>query len=124
MAGPRQSALQRLWHKLGSPRWFYTMTGPWVVVLGTLAFLLLSVGTIWGLGYAPADYQQGNSFRIIYVHVPAAILTQSVYMMMGCAGVVLLVWRMKLADVALQCAVPFGMSMACLLYTSPSPRDS
>ena len=61
--------------------------------------------------FAPQDYQQGNSFRIIYIHVPAAILAQSCYMMLAVAGVVGLVWRMKLADVALQCAAPIGAWM-------------
>jgi len=61
--------------------------------------------------FAPEDYQQGNSFRIIYIHVPAAILAQSCYMMLAVAGVVGLVWRMKLADVALQCAAPIGAWM-------------
>lgn len=114
MAVQQQSALQRLWHKLGSPRWFYQITGPWAAFLAILAVVLLLTGTVWGLAFAPPDYQQGNSFRIIYLHVPAAILAQSAYMLMGVAGVLLLVWRMKLADVALKSAVPFGMSMAAL----------
>ena len=73
--------------------------------------LLLAIGVVWGLFYAPEDYQQGNSFRIIYIHVPAAILAQSCYMMLAVAGIVGLVWRMKLADVALQCAAPIGAWM-------------
>src|SRR5690606_40654496 len=62
------------------------------------AVLLLVVGTVWGLAFAPRDYQQGNSFRIIYIHVPAAILAQSIYLMLAVAGVVGLVWKMKLAE--------------------------
>lgn len=98
-------------HKLGSPKWFYEISGklmPWIAVFSLLA---LVVGCVWGLVYAPQDYQQGNSFRIIYIHVPAAILAQSCYMMLAVAGVVGLVWRMKLADVALQCAAPIGAWM-------------
>ena len=108
------SALKRLWHKLGSPRWFYQLTERWGLVFGIAATLLLCTGTLWGLAFAPPDYQQGNSFRIIYLHVPAAILAQSIYMLLGVAGVILLVWRMKLADIALQAAVPFGMTMTAL----------
>ena len=98
-------------HKLGSPKWFYEISGklmPWIAVFSLLA---LVVGSVWGLVFAPQDYQQGNSFRIIYIHVPAAILAQSCYMMLAVAGVVGLVWRMKLADVALQCAAPIGAWM-------------
>ena len=64
-----------------------------------------------GLAFAPEDYQQGNSFRIIYIHVPAAFLAQSIYVMLAVAGVVGLVWKMKLADVALQQAAPIGAWM-------------
>jgi heme exporter protein C len=110
--------LKEFWHRLGSPRWFYRISGPLAWVLGALALVLLAAGTFWGLAVAPPDYQQGNSFRIIYVHVPSAIVAQSAYMLMGVAGVVLLVWRMKLADMVLATAVPFGMSMTALaLFT-------
>jgi heme exporter protein C len=110
--------LKELWHRLGSPRWFYQISGRLRLVLGSLALLLLAVGTVWGLAFAPADYQQGNSFRIIYVHVPSALVAQSAYLLMGASGVVLLVWRMKLADMVLAATVPFGMSMTALaLFT-------
>lgn len=105
-------------HKLGSPKWFYEISSkllPWVAVFSVL---MLAVGVVWGLVFAPEDYQQGNSFRIIYIHVPAAILAQSCYMMLAVAGVVGLVWRMKLADVALQCAAPIGAWMTLVaLFT-------
>ena len=112
------ASLKELWHRLGSPRWFYRASGPWALGFGVLALVLLVVGCVWGLGFAPPDYQQGNSFRIIYVHVPTAIVAQSAYLLMGSAGVVLLVWRMKLADMVLAATVPFGLSMTALaLFT-------
>lgn len=75
------------------------------------SLLLLGLGLVLGLAYAPMDYQQGNSFRIMYIHVPAAFLAQSVYMMMAAAGVVLLVWKMKMADVVAQALAPIGAIM-------------
>jgi len=101
-------------HKLGSPKWFYGISGKLLPWLTAASVLLLTVGCVWGLVFAPEDYQQGNSFRIIYIHVPAAILAQSCYLMLAVAGIVGLVWRMKLADVALQCAAPIGASMTFL----------
>ena len=98
-------------HKLGSPKWFYEISSLWLRGLSVAAILLILVGTVWGLAFAPPDYQQGNSFRIIYVHVPAAFLAQSCYLMMAVAGLVGLVWKMKLADVALQQAAPIGAWM-------------
>ena len=110
--------LKELWHKLGSPRWFYQMSGPWVTGCGAAAFLLIVAALVWGLLFAPPDYQQGNSFRIMYVHVPSAMLAQSLYMGMGIAGLVLFVWRMKLADVAISACLPLGMSITALaLFT-------
>ena len=111
-------SLKELWHKLGSPRWFYQMSSPWVMGFGLAAFVLLTVGVVWGLMFAPQDYQQGNSFRIIYVHVPAAMVAQSVYIGMGIAGLVLFVWRMKLADVAIAACLPFGMMLTALALFS------
>jgi heme exporter protein C len=113
-------ALRTLWHRMGSPRWFYETTASWVPWFAVLGGLLLATGTIWGLAFAPPDYLQGNSFRIIYVHVPAAILAQSCYMLMAVCGVVLLVWRMKLADMVLAAAAPVGASFTFLALATGS----
>ena len=61
-------------HKLGSPKWFYEISGRWLPWFAVAAALLIVTGCVWGLAFAPPDYQQGNSFRIIYIHVPAAFL--------------------------------------------------
>lgn len=111
-------SLKTLWHKLGSPRWFYQISSGWVIGFGIAAALLLCTGIVWGLAFAPADYQQGNSFRIMYVHVPAALVAQSVYMGMGIAGLVLFVWRMKLADVAISACLPFGILLTAVALFS------
>nr|WP_298414856.1 heme ABC transporter permease [uncultured Halomonas sp.] len=98
-------------HKLGSPKWFYAISArlqPW---FWGLAILLLLVGSVWGLVFAPSDYQQGNSFRIIYVHVPAAILAQSCFVAMAVSGVIFLVWKIKIADMAATVIAPFGAAM-------------
>ncbi len=116
--GPRGGVLKTFWHKLGSPRWFYGIAGPWAAGFGVAALVLLSVGFVWALGFAPPDYQQGNSVRIMYVHVPAAMVSQSVYIGMGVAGLVLFVWRMKLADAAIAACLPFGMLLTALALFS------
>jgi len=110
--------LKEFWHKLGSPRWFYQISLPWVVGFGLAALVLLAVGFVWALAFAPPDYQQGNSFRIMYVHVPAAMAAQSLYIGMGVAGFVLFVWRMKLADVFITACLPFGMLLTALALFS------
>lgn len=101
-------------HRLASPPRFYALAGRFVPWLGGLAALLLLVGFTWGLAFAPPDYQQGNSVRILYIHVPAALLAQSCYLLLAVAAVVSLVWKLKLAEVALQCAAPIGASMTAL----------
>ncbi len=108
----------RLYHRLGSPPWFYAIAGQLVPWLAALAVVLLVVGTAWGLAWAPADYQQGDSFRIMYVHVPTAFLAESCYMMLGVAGLILLVWRMKLADMFIASAAPIGAALTALALIS------
>lgn len=108
----------QFFHKLGSPKWFFgisTRFAPWFLAGG---MLLLVTGAVWGLAFAPTDYLQGNSYRIIFIHVPTALLAQSVYIMMASAGVVTLVWRMKLADVFVKAVAPVGLVITFLaLFT-------
>lgn len=110
-----------LWfHRLGSPKWFYEISGRFLPWLSGLAALLVISGVIWGLAFAPPDYQQGNSFRIMYIHVPAAMLAQSCYVMLAVCGVVRIVWKMKIADVALKCAAPIGAWMTAVALITGS----
>jgi heme exporter protein C len=108
----------QFFHKLGSPKWFYGIASrlmPWLLVFGLLC---LGAGLVWGLAFAPKDYLQGNSYRIIFIHVPSAFLAQSVYIMMASAAVVTLVWRMKLADVFVKAAAPVGLVLTFIsLFT-------
>jgi heme exporter protein C len=108
---------QSMWtwfHQLASPPTFYRFAErltPWLL---WLAVLLLAGGVYGGLFIAPADYQQGDAFRIIYVHVPAAALSLSVYSFMAVAGAIALIWRMKLAECAVVAAAPVGASFTAL----------
>ena len=107
-------------HRMASPRSFYRISGyliPWFVILSGL---MLIIGTVWGLAFAPPDYQQGQVFRIIYIHVPAAILAESAYALMAVAGAIYLVWRIKLADVVLACAAPIGASITLMALVTGS----
>ena len=74
-----------------------------------LALTLLITGSLWGLALAPVDYQQRRSYRIIYLHVPVAFLAQALYAAMAVCAVVLFVWKMKLADVAMQSIAVIGL---------------
>ena len=65
-------------------------------------------GIYWGLFVAPSDYLQGESYRIMYLHVPAAWLSLQVYMIMAFAGFISLVWKVKIMEIiSIQCA-PIG----------------
>lgn len=101
-------------HRLGSPPSFYATTEWLAPILGWLAAALLAYGWLGGLFLAPADYQQGDAFRIIYVHVPAAALSLSFYTLMAVAGAVALIWRIKLAECVLVSAAPIGASLTAV----------
>jgi heme exporter protein C len=106
--------MPRWFYRLASPRWSYEIMGKLLPGFAIVAMLLLLGGTVWALLFAPEDYQQGNSFRIIYIHVPSAILAQSCYMLMAIAGAVGLIWKMKVADMVAKSCAPIGASIAIL----------
>lgn len=95
-------------HRLGSPRWFYEKTTSWLPWLAAISIALILTGAVWGLAFAPADYKQGNSYRIIYIHVPAAFLALAGYYIMALSGAVGLIWKMKLPFMVMKSAAPIG----------------
>jgi heme exporter protein C len=110
-----------LWfHKFGSPPHFYRIAGNWLPWLGTIFLLLLVAGLYGGLILAPPDYQQGESYRIIFIHVPSAWMSLFIYMVMAACGVVILVWRMKIAEIVLISSAPIGASFTFLALATGS----
>jgi len=107
-------------HKLGSPPHVFRLSRRLTPWLGAVTLLLLAVGTVWGLAIAPADYQQGDSYRIIFIHVPSAWLSMFVYVFMAAAGAIALIWRLKVAEVMLRQAAPLGASFALLTLVTGS----
>ena len=107
-------------HKLGSPQHFYRLSRRLTPWLGGAAGILLAGGLYWGLVVAPPDYQQGDSYRIIYVHVPAAWMSMFAWTFMAVAGVLVLVWRMKVAAALMRAAAPLGASFTLLALVTGS----
>ncbi|GGB33933.1 cytochrome C biogenesis protein CcmC [Tistrella bauzanensis] len=85
----------------------------------TLAGLaLIAVGLYLGLFVAPPDYQQGESFRIMYVHVPAAWMSMFAYAGLAVSSAVYLIWRHGVADVAAKAIAPAGAAFTAIALVS------
>jgi heme exporter protein C len=84
---------------------------PWTVAA---AVVLLAIGLYLALVASPPDYQQGDSVRIMYIHVPSAILAMGCYTLMAVSALGTLVWRHPLADVAARAAAPLGAAFTFL----------
>lgn len=95
-------------YRFGSPKWFYEKTTAWMPWLAAAAVVLFIVGGIWGLAFAPADFRQGNSYRIIYIHVPGSFLALAGYYVMALSGAIGLIWRTKLSFMVMKSAAPIG----------------
>jgi len=90
---------------------------PWLAVL---TFLTLGVGLYLALFVAPPDYQQGETVRIMFVHVPAAWLAMFGYTLIAIASIGSLIWRHPLADVAAKTAAPIGATFTFLALVTGS----
>jgi heme exporter protein C len=90
---------------------------PWLALAGVA---LTAVGLVWGLFFAPADWQQGDAVRIMYVHVPAAWLASAGYVGLAICSVLSLVWRHPLADLAAAEIGPVGAGFPALCLLTGS----
>jgi heme exporter protein C len=102
--------------RFANPARFMRASGRVLPWLGAATGLLLTVGLVWALIVAPPDYQQGETVRIMFIHVPSAWMALSVYLFVAAAGAVALVWRHPLAEIAGQAAAPLGagFTLVCL----------
>lgn len=107
-------------YQYAAPRNFYSLAGrlaPWI---GIATAVLLMAGLYLGLFVAPPDYQQGESYRIMFVHVPAAWMSMFVYMLLAGAGAVGLIWNIKLAECFATASAPIGASFTALALATGS----
>lgn len=95
-------------HKFASPPHAYRLAGRLTPWFGWPAFLLIVAGLYGGLVLAPADYQQGDAFRILYVHAPSAWMSMFIYATMAVAAAIGLIWRIKLAHAVAAASAPIG----------------
>jgi heme exporter protein C len=107
-------------YKLASPPYVYgtaAALAPWFLGLAAIA---IGYGVVDGLVFAPPDYQQGDAFRIIYVHVPSAWLSLFAYVSMAVAAAVALIWRIKMGHAVAAASAPIGASFTLLALATGS----
>ena len=106
-----------LW-EYANPRKFMTTTDRLVAPLFALAGLCLVTGLIWGFFFTPDDFRQGSTVKIIYLHVPSAMMAINVWAMMLVTSLVWLIRRHHVSALAAKAAAPIGMTMTLMaLFT-------
>jgi len=102
------------WFKYASPQSFYPLAGkmiPWFVALATV----FGAAGLWlGLAVAPTDFQQGEGYRIIFIHVPASWMSMFIYLVMAFWAALGLAYNTRLSGMMAQALAPTGALMAFL----------
>src|SRR5690242_10334555 len=107
-------------HRYANPGRFLRLASrilPWLAAATAISF---AVGLYFALFASPPDYQQGETVRIMYIHVPAAWIAMFAYGWVGLASAAALIWRHPLADVAAEAASPIGASFTFIALVSGS----
>lgn len=107
-------------HALANPARFLRLMAAIRPYAAVLAVLGLAIGLGWGLLFSPPDYQQGETVRIMYLHVPAAWMAMFIYAAMAVASAAALVWRHPVAELAAKASAPIGaaFTLICLVTGS------
>lgn len=114
------SQASRNLHRFANPGRFLRLSGKVLPFVTLLGIALTAAGLIWGLAFSPADWQQHDAVRIMYVHVPAAWLASFGYAMLAAASIASLVWRHPLADLAAMEIGPVGAAFTALCLATGS----
>ncbi|MCF8006861.1 MAG: heme ABC transporter permease [Methylovulum sp.] len=110
----------KFFHRMASPPHFYALAGQMIPWLTGIFLVLLGYGLFAGLYLAPTDYQQGDSYRIIYIHVPSAWMSLFIYIVMALAGAIGLIWRIKLAEIMAISSASVGASFTFIALVTGS----
>ncbi|MCP8940522.1 heme ABC transporter permease [Alsobacter sp. SYSU M60028] len=106
--------------RYANPTFFLALAGRLIPILSALAAVIGAVGLWLVFAVAPADYQQGETVTIMYIHVPSAWLSMGCYTLMAISSIGTLVWRHPLADVSAKAAAPLGAAFTALCLVTGS----
>ncbi len=107
-------------YRFSSPKYFYSMSGKLLPWLAGISFALMILGLYIGFAIAPTHSEQGESYRIIFLHVPTASNSMMIYMIMATSGAIFLIWRIKLADTIAAASAPIGAAFTFLALVTGS----
>jgi heme exporter protein C len=117
---PRKNPLLLFIHKLGSPAYFYNFAGKFIPFFWAIFLVLTAIGMYQAFFVVPADYQQGQSFRILYLHVPAAWMSLLAYIIMAVCAFIALVWRIRIVEILAMCSAPVGAAFTAVTLVAGS----
>lgn len=109
-----------MFSKIISPKYYLKLISRTQQYVLILFFLFLSYGLFAGLALAPRDYQQGNVYRILYIHVPLAIGSLAIYVFMSICSAAYLIWKIKLGDLIAKISAPMGAVFTALTLITGS----
>jgi heme exporter protein C len=112
--------IKKFIHQFASPKTYLFQINRFYKYIFYLSLAIYIFSIIWGLFFTLEDKVQGNSYRIIFLHVPAAFLSQSLYVAMAVASVTYLVWRVKLAAYLIVAIAPIGAMLTFIALSSGS----
>ncbi|MBT8056278.1 MAG: heme ABC transporter permease [Gammaproteobacteria bacterium] len=107
-------------HKLGSPAYFYHFTGKFIPWFWAIFLVLTAIGMYQAFFVVPSDYQQGESFRILYLHVPAAWMSLLAYIIMAVCAFIALIWRIRVVEILAMCSAPVGAAFTVVTLVAGS----
>lgn len=105
---------------LANPSFFMRLTDRVLPWLAGATIALMAAGLYLSFFTAPADYQQGETVRIMFIHVPSAWLAMFCYMVIAISAIGSLIWRHPLADVSAKAAAPIGAAFTLLALVTGS----
>ena len=112
--------IKKFIHQFASPKTYLFQINRFYKYIFYLSLAIYIFSIIWGLFFTLEDKVQGNSYRIIFLHVPAAFLSQSLYVAMAVASITYLVWRVKLAAYLIVAIAPIGAMLTFIALSSGS----
>ena len=108
------------WYRYSSPATFYPVAGRMIPWFGWAAAVLAAIGLWIGLGLAPTDFQQGEAYRIIFIHVAAAWMSMFIYVVMAAWSGVFLAFNTRLSAMMAQAMAPTGALMTFIALLTGS----